>query len=72
MVTKEQIAAGLEVVRAVADAIREAKRIPSGHLYALLASKGIDFTAYQKIVGILVRGGLVEQTPSHELVWLLA
>ena len=38
MVTKEQLAGGLMVIKAVADAIKGAGQIPAGTLYAALNS----------------------------------
>lgn len=67
--TKEDIAAGLEVIRAVADAIRELKRVPSGELYVQLVGTGkLDLAQYTKIVDILKRAGLVTEV-NHELIW---
>lgn len=35
-VTREQVVAMLQTVKAVAEAIRELKQVPSGHLYTML------------------------------------
>lgn len=69
-VTKEQIAAGIRVVGAVAEAIREAKEIPSGHLYsALMSTAGINMEQYESIIGTLCRTGLVKKDGMHVLHW---
>jgi len=53
MTTKEAIAAYLTVLRTVADAIREAGSIPSGHLYAAMMPAGITLAQYERIIDIL-------------------
>ena len=53
MVTKEQLAGGLMVIKAVADAIKGAGQIPAGTLYAALNSKGCDLPTFERIVGML-------------------
>lgn len=68
-ITKEQTKAAMQTVMAVAEAIKTAESIPSGHLYALLMSKGISLSDYQAILGILTRGNLVEDN-GHLLTWI--
>lgn len=68
--TKDAIKSTLNVVRIVADAIREAKEIPSGHLYATLMEYGMPLEVYQKIIDALKGAGLVEETPAHLLKWI--
>lgn len=58
--TKEQLTAGFNIVVAVTEAIREAKEIPAGTLYAVLCGK-VDMQAFDKIVRIIVGSGLVER-----------
>ena len=58
--TKEQLQAGLKIVIAVTEAIREAREIPEGTLYAVLTGK-VDFAGFEKIVRIVVGTGLVEK-----------
>lgn len=65
--TKEQMVAGFKVMAAVCETIREAKRIPSGTLYATLIGR-MDLEAYNKMVGMLKNTGLVTEV-AHELVW---
>ena len=62
----------VNVVIAVTEAIRQAKRIPSGHLYVMLmdlAGGMIDLPAYENMLAMLKRTGLVAETAAHELVW---
>jgi hypothetical protein len=56
------------VICDIADAIRDAKEIPSGHLYAAVM-EWVDLCGYEKIISILKRAGLVEETPAHLLRW---
>lgn len=65
---QSQIDAYLRAIRAIADAIREAGRIPSGTLYAMLMSK-IDLTTYERIIGHLTGAGVVASR-NHELIWI--
>jgi hypothetical protein len=69
MVTKEQLEAGLQLVRGIADAIKELGSVPSGHLYARLMGV-MSLSEYQQIIGMLVSSGLVKQEASHLLVWV--
>lgn len=66
--TTEQVKAAFGVMLAVCEAIREAKRIPSGTLYATLMGR-MDFEAYTKLVARLKGTGLVIEQ-NHELVWV--
>ena len=67
--TKEEIKAGLETVRAVADAIRELKQVPAGHLYANLMHV-MNLDSFEKVVGMLIKAGLVRRDDSHLLHWI--
>lgn len=69
MITKDQIAGATTILIAIADTIRDLKRIPSGHLYALLMPK-MSLAEYDSCIGILERAGVVRKTSSHELVWI--
>ena len=68
MITKEQLKQGFTMLAAVAEAIREAKRIPSGTLYAVLMGK-IDVAGYERLIGILKNAGLVDEK-HNELIWI--
>ena len=69
MVTREQLAAGMEIIRAIADAIRELKTVPSGHLYARLCGR-MSLSEYQKIIGILQRSKVIAVDQSHLIRWI--
>lgn len=58
----------IEILKAVADAIRELGEIPSGHLYAQLMGH-MSLELYQKIIGALVAAKLVEEQ-NHLLRWI--
>ena len=70
MVTKEQIKSGLYLIRAVADAIKEAKEIPSGHLYAMMMNY-VSLSEYEKIIGILKNAGIITEK-MNLLKWNIA
>lgn len=58
--TAEQLKAGLSIVLAVTEAIREAGEIPAGTLYAVLLGQ-VDLQGFEKIVSIVTGSGLVEK-----------
>ena len=66
--TTTPAAKALLIIRTVADAIREAGSIPSGHLYAMLMTYGCSLSQYESIIGILVESGRVEKR-GDLLVW---
>jgi hypothetical protein len=58
----------LEVIQAVAEAIKDLGEVPSGHLYAMLMGH-MSLETYEGIINVLVRSGKVEKKMSHLLVW---
>lgn len=68
MTNEESVGAALQMAKVVAEAIRDLGRVPSGHLYARLMAH-MNLATYEKIIGILKRGGLVEEK-NHELIWI--
>jgi len=60
--------AHLKVVLAVSEAIREARRIPAGTLYAVLCGQ-VDFQGFTAILATLKRAGFIEER-AHELIWI--
>ncbi len=66
--TTAQVQAAFRVTAAVAEAIREAKEIPSGTLYAVLCSK-VDLAGYETIIRTLKGAGLVSEA-AHMLKWV--
>lgn len=67
-VTPNQIRAAIETLRAVADAIKELKSVPSGHLYATLCGS-LSLDQYNQVIGALKRAGLVREE-NHLLEWI--
>ena len=66
--TPEQLVQALQLTAIVATAIREAGEIPSGQLYALCSHRlGLD--AYERLISVLIRAGLVERR-QHLLRWI--
>lgn len=74
MTRAEQLDAQLQVIRVVADAIRDLTAtsdlggVPSGHLYAHLMGM-FTLAQYQSVIDLLVRAKLVEDC-GHLLVWV--
>jgi len=66
--TKEQVKAALAVTLAVAEAIREAKEIPSGTLYSMLIGR-VDITGYEAMIRNLKNAGLVKES-CNLLTWI--
>lgn len=69
MSSKKDIAEAVQVVAAIAETIREVGEVPSGTLYAGLMAKGCTFPQYEKILGVLVRSGLV-RVKNHLVTWI--
>jgi hypothetical protein len=69
--TKQQLAAGLDVIRAVAEAIRELRTVPSGNLYAHVMGR-LSIQEYEKVIGILKGADLVRESSDHLLTWVAA
>ena len=67
-VTSRQVKGAIEILRAVAETIRELKEIPSGHLYAQLMGQ-MDLPTYTKIIDTLKDAGLVKES-GHLLTWI--
>ena len=68
-VTKEQVVAGIQVVKALADAIKELGSVPSGHLYASVMGR-LSLSQYEQCIGILTRAGIVRKS-GDLLIWSL-
>jgi hypothetical protein len=66
--TQAQKEFGVKLIMAVTEAIREVKRIPSGHLYAILMGK-MSIDTYNQLITIIKRTGLVKEE-GHELIWV--
>ncbi len=67
-ITKEQAAAAVKTLIAVAETIRELKRVPAGTLYATLMGT-MDLPTFESMVNTLVNTGLVKRD-GHVLAWV--
>jgi hypothetical protein len=63
-ISKTQIAAAFEILRAVADTIRELGEVPSSHLYARLTGT-LSLQEYQQVITTLKNAGLVAESDAH-------
>jgi hypothetical protein len=57
----------IDTIHAIAEAIRTAGEVPSGHLYAQLMGV-LDLETYTAIIAMLKRSGLVAEH-GHLLTW---
>lgn len=69
MTQNAKLAAGLGIIRAVLDTVRETGRAPRGVLYAALMQHGANWEQYHQIESIVLRTGLV-RAESDCLVWV--
>ncbi len=67
--TTKQINAGLEILKALADTIRQLRSVPSGELYARVMGH-MDINAYDKALSILKGAGLIAESNAHMLTWV--
>jgi hypothetical protein len=67
--TKAELNAGMQILIAVGQAIRELKTVPAGPLYARLMGK-MDLEQFDAMIAILVKQGLVERTSDHQIKWI--
>jgi len=68
MQTRQQVTAAIQIVAAVAEAIRGLGSVPSGHLYAQLLGK-VTLEQYRQIIATLKRAELVSES-NHMLHWI--
>jgi hypothetical protein len=66
--TNEEITAGIQILVAVAEAIREKGEVPSGELYAVLSGH-LTLALYTKVIERLKGAGLVSER-NHLLTWI--
>ena len=66
-ITREEIQSALAKTKLIADAIKEAGSIPSGHLYAVVMS-AFSLSEFEKIVGLLIRADLITKS-MNVLTW---
>jgi phosphoribosylamine-glycine ligase len=58
MTQEEKMKAAVQIMKAVAEAIKEAGSIPSGHLYAQLMGK-MSLGSYEKMIDAMQRMGII-------------
>lgn len=66
-VTKKELADAYKLIIVIADAIREVKEVPAGHLYAMLMAR-VSLPTFNNIVSTLVKSTLIEKR-GDLLVW---
>ena len=64
-----QMHAAVELLKAVAETIREVKEAPSGTIYAVLMTVGVSHATYVACVDTLKRAKLVKES-NHLLTWI--
>ncbi|MGH9344378.1 MAG: hypothetical protein ACRD19_11535 [Terriglobia bacterium] len=67
MTADASVARALDIVMIVATAVKEARSIPSGTLYAAVCAK-ISLTEYDGAIRLLKRQGLISEK-HHILTW---
>ena len=67
--TKAEIKAGIQILIAVGQTIRELKTVAAGHLYARLMGK-MDLEQFDAMIGVLEKQGLVKRTTDHQIAWI--
>lgn len=67
--TQDAIKAALQGAVGLAHIIQAHGTIPSGHLYARIMEH-ISLDAYQRLLGVLKKAGLVKESSSHLLTWV--
>jgi hypothetical protein len=70
MIPAQKQKLAIEIVMAVAETIREAGEIPSGHLYAGLMEKGCTLAQYDNLIRTLIESGIVRKS-GHMLKWAI-
>lgn len=61
--------AALDIITAIAEAIRDIGSVPSGHLYATVMGH-MSLQTYESIINMLVRSNLVRRDGNHLLTWI--
>jgi hypothetical protein len=68
-ITMDQASSALMVIKALSEAIREAGKIPQGHLYAMVMDH-MSLHLFEGAVRLLVRAGLVRSSSGYVLEWI--
>jgi len=64
-----EINAAIQLLKAVADTVKEVKEAPSGAIYAALMGVGVSLATYQACVETLKRTKLITES-NHVLKWV--
>lgn len=69
-VTKAEVSAAINAIKALADAIKELGEVPAGHLYAAVMGS-MSLANFDKAIGFLVSGGVVARN-GDLLTWTVS
>ena len=69
MTAQEQVHAGMRIAFAVADTIKASGEVPETAVYLPFMHHGCSLESFRQIIGLLIKAGVVERTPSHLLRW---
>jgi len=61
---EQKMKAAVEIMKAVASAVKDLGSIPSGHLYAQLMGR-MSLDSYEKMTGVLQRMGIISIDRNH-------
>jgi hypothetical protein len=67
--TVEQLQTAIKVMAAACEAVREARQIPEGHLYAAFIGK-MNIETFEAMMRRLLGTGLIVRDPSRMLRWV--
>jgi hypothetical protein len=67
--TREQLRAGVALIFAVSECIREAQTIPAGLLYVALMDR-LTIQSFNSVLDTLKRAELIEEGPDHLIRWI--
>lgn len=59
----------IQLVKHIGDAIKEAGKIPSGHLFAILSQFGCTMPIYEQLIAAFKDAGKVKEE-NHLLIWI--
>ena len=65
---EQKMKAAVEIMKAVASAVKDLGSIPSGHLYAQLMGK-MSLDSYEKMTGALERMGIIRIDGNHLITY---
>jgi hypothetical protein len=67
---KRELGTALRAVTAVADAIRQLRVVPSGHLYGSVMGV-LSRESYERVIDLLKDAGVVSEDSQHVLRWVV-